>query len=603
MSDRVIRRADLSRIENNLDTLHHNVKVVHNQVSAVQQDVQVTQDNLDQLAAEFYKFVQMDLRAKQVQLSETRLVRVRQELENKYGHYSEVRRRITGILQAVDVSMVRQETINTATEELMLAAPGYWLAPALISLSSWLNDNKALLEKAMLQALRRDDEKASLFYALLCRRGGRFQASRAWLERYLSMQDPKALEREIVIVLDAYVAGVFGADARGQCVQKITSWIEELSQRVGFLEAQRDQWEKALMSKVAPRSGDEFVYLRRYSPTWHSLEYTLEGARLHQEIYDYFATLFAGEIQPVASVEAAVDGLLDKLVGQFDNEELPLRREERFLSLIIEEDGDKKSAQQRFAKEKALEEYVDFTQILTNLAILPELSQASKATQRFAVALSKNWIMAAHGDLTAKNRAQVPLNIEIEVEQWKGVTRDGCNEEELCQSVEDHLTTMRDGVLDSIKWGVKHYVVGAVGVLTGLMGLVNFDIIPLFVAVFALIFVFSEKKKMEKAKAQVRNDFSEKTENTKNIVRAALAEVLDWRSDYAKEDAKSDKVRELLSDITPEQYVLSHHDKTRVVTSKEQVTSQVTKSPLASQFPDWNLMPPNVLIRRNKRSL
>jgi chromosome segregation ATPase len=192
MSDQLIARADLrliecrlSTINENLDVVNNNVNVVSNQIAAVEQQLEATKSDLAQLTEEFRRFVRQDAMMKNVQLAETRLVKIRQELEQKYGHYEDVRRRAVGILQAVDSSLVRKETIRIATEEQLLAAPRYWLAPCLIALSAWLNDNRELAERAVMEALNRDDEKTSLFFALVARRGGRFHSSRAWLERYL----------------------------------------------------------------------------------------------------------------------------------------------------------------------------------------------------------------------------------------------------------------------------------------------------------------------------------------------------------------------------------------------------------------------------------
>lgn len=81
---------------------------------------------------------------------------MRQELEHKYGHYDEVRRRITGILQATDLAIIRKETIRTTSEELMLGAPRYWLAPALVGLMSWIVDEREIADRALSEALLRD---------------------------------------------------------------------------------------------------------------------------------------------------------------------------------------------------------------------------------------------------------------------------------------------------------------------------------------------------------------------------------------------------------------------------------------------------------------
>lgn len=202
-TERIIHLADLAFINNSLRSISNDIGVVSNQVETVGQDVANTRSELAQLQQEFLDFVAADIKAKEVALAETRQVKIRQELETKYGHYGEVRRHATGILQAADISIVRQETVKTATEGLMLAAPRYWLAPALVALAAWLSDNKELADKALAEALRRDDEKTSLFFALITRRTARANACRTWLDRYFGMQDPTHLDRQSVVLVDA----------------------------------------------------------------------------------------------------------------------------------------------------------------------------------------------------------------------------------------------------------------------------------------------------------------------------------------------------------------------------------------------------------------
>ena len=202
-------------VNDNLSVVNRNLGAVAEQVDGLNNNVEVMDSKLEQLAQDFLAFVRQDATDKELQRAMTDIIRIRQELDKKFGNYDEVRNRTTGILQAVDVSLVRKETIASCTEELMLATPKYWLAPCLIALSAWINNNKELAEKAINEALKRDDEKSSLLFALISRRGNRFNASEVWLERYLSMQDPTALERDMVVVIDAYASGLFGGDSHG----------------------------------------------------------------------------------------------------------------------------------------------------------------------------------------------------------------------------------------------------------------------------------------------------------------------------------------------------------------------------------------------------
>lgn len=48
----------------------------------------------------------------------------------------------------------------------MISTPGYWLAPCLVALAAWINDQPELAEKAIKEGIKRNDEKTSLFFAL-----------------------------------------------------------------------------------------------------------------------------------------------------------------------------------------------------------------------------------------------------------------------------------------------------------------------------------------------------------------------------------------------------------------------------------------------------
>lgn len=232
----VVVQADLSRIERNLGAIHESLGVLGGNVDTVNSNVKVVYDEIGSLAKDFHEFVMMQGKANRLQQAETRLVQIRQELEQKYGHYEIVRRTTTGILQANDLGVVRKDTISTATEELMLATPNYWLAPCLVALAAWINDQPELAEKALKEGIKRNDEKTSLFFALICRRADRKAACLKWTQRYLENQDEENLDRKTIIILDAFASGLLGADLEGVISKQMTAWLERLAEKPGFVE-------------------------------------------------------------------------------------------------------------------------------------------------------------------------------------------------------------------------------------------------------------------------------------------------------------------------------------------------------------------------------
>lgn len=446
-SERVIQQADLRTIERNLGAIHSELETIDTGVANVNNNVRIVYDELGNLAKEFRDFVGVQIRANRLGQAETRLIKIRQELEKKFGHYDIVRRTTTGILQADDLGIIKKNTISNATEELMISTPGYWLAPCLVALAAWINDQPELAERALKEGIRRNDEKTSLFFALICRRANRKKACLKWVQRYLANQDEENLNRQAVIVLDAYASGLMGNDTEGIIAKQMNEWLEHLSDRDGFTEQQTAQWSEAINAKRKPINTDSYVYLKKYSRTWPVLEDILEGANLHAEILDYFIGIFEQEASNDALKEQ-LDTILTSLVTDFDEEELPYRKEEKFEQFVVDFRGDENRARQNMKLEQAaFDIHKDFTQLLTDAAMSPENAHSNSSTQKFAIALSKEWIINAYNDIIAQNRMKIPDEIEINVDTFNGKTKDGQNERELLMDFGNQVNSEKERAL------------------------------------------------------------------------------------------------------------------------------------------------------------
>lgn len=574
MDERVISAASLNVIENNLSRLANNLVQISNnvedvavRVGTVDGKVNVVSSELSALTQEFRAFVNESKRIANLADAKQNVVMLEQELEKEFGNYEIVRRHTVGILQAADIGVVKKETIENATEELMLSTPRYWLAPALIALSAWLSDNKELADKALKEAIRRDDEKTSLLFCLISRRAGRLDGSLVWLERYFSTQDPAKMERRIIVVLDAFASGLFGGDAKGICSSKIKQWLDELSSKAGFVEHQREQWQNAILAKKARIDENEFPILKEHSNTWDKLKDVLEIAETHEVIYNYFSDIFNTPMGNVASISAKVDEILDNLVENYDVEELPIRAQLRKNKLVIEENGEVDRANRKFDVEyKAYEKYDDFSQHLTNIALAPESNGALIATQKLAISLSKEWILDAHEDLTAKSRSEVPVEIEVGIDNWHGKTRDGANAEELASSLNTYIDKIKEEQLSKLKWPNGRTI--AIGVIGGIIAIATIAtiVVPLITIAIAAWLILSQKKSVEKNRNKVITDTEEFRESSQVILNGFLAEVVDYRRLYSVKDKESEKVVDLLKEISPEQFItVQNNSKVRQV--------------------------------------
>ncbi len=562
MAERVIQQANLDAIENNLGTIHRDLKTLDSGIGNVNKNVKVVYDEIGSLAKEFHDFISVQQRANRLNQAETRLVKIRQELEKKYGHYDIVRRTTTGILQADDLGIVKKETISTATEEMMISTPGYWLAPCLVALAAWVNDQPELAEKALKEGIKRNDEKTSLFFALVCRRADRKGACLKWIQRYLANQNEEDLDRKTVIILDAFASGLFGADTEGIISRQMNEWLEYLEDKPGFTEQQTLQWSEAINLKRKPVDTSTYIYLRKYSKTWPVLEDIMEGAHLHAEILGYLMSIFEQQ-GSTATVKEQLDEILDSLVTDFDDEELPLRKEEKFEQFIVDFGGDENRARQNMTIEQtAFETHKDFTQLLTDAAMKPETAHASVSTQKFAFALSRDWVMDAYKDIIAQNRMKIPNEIEINVDTFNDKTTDGQNENELIDRFNKLINSELDRALaQCVLSGFEKFCLyggGAIGVIGLFMltaGNTFLGLIAIIAGVGMIVNHFSKKKTIEQNIDDIKKQFETKRTNGTQIIRATLAEVVDFRIEFADKDSESQQVIDFLEQISPDQYV------------------------------------------------
>lgn len=570
--ERIISQADLSQISNSLGALHDDLRYIDNNVNSVKNNVGNVYSKIDAFIGEFREYALRQEKEQQKQKAEIRLVKIRQELEQKYGHYKDVRNKAKGIIQADDIGIVRKETISNLSEEVMIATPGYWLAPCLVALSAWINDQPELAEKALREGIKRNDEKTSLFFALICRRANRKKACLKWIRRYLEVQDEEHLNRETIIVLDAYSSGVLGVDSEGIISKQMDKWLAHLEEKAGFTERQIKQWSDAINLKRRPVDTSSYTYLKNYSPTWGQMQEALDDAALHSEMLAYFDSIFGKDVKSTA-IKEQLDEILNNLVNDYDEEEAPLRKQERVEQLTLDCDGDLERVRKKMQIEQtAFEQSKNFTQLLTDAAMKPESSHVAVSTQKFALALSKEWILSAYNDIVAKNRMNVPNEIELNLFHFSAATVDGQNEDEVLDRFNSELDFERAKALSrnnlssydraSLYGGIAIFFIG-IFMLAGGKNAITLGLIAAIAGIILMVNFFAKERKVEEKKKCVEGQYIDRRTKGCQIIRAVLAEVVDYRNELEKWDAESQKVVDYLERLTPSEYVCKTKDSGR----------------------------------------
>ncbi|WP_410597373.1 hypothetical protein [Amycolatopsis sp. lyj-23] len=442
----------VSQLADSQVALHQQQAVLQQSIGQVADAQDRTQGELLGLRAEFTEYRRRDELRHNLQVAHTEIIQVRQELETEFGHFAEVRRLATGALQALDVGIVTHGTMRQLSEELMLVTPRYWLAPALVAVAAWIRDDPDLAQKALVETTRRDNDKAALFFALVLRRHQRNEATARWLRQYTARQDPTGLSREFTVILDAVSTGAFGHESKHLVMRQLGEWYERLADDREIVDRQVDRWARLLDADRRPVD-PRYTVLPAISPTWPQLKELYEGATVHRTAEERFRAMFTGELPQSEDLRKRVDDILDGLVTGYDVEEAPLRRKEHELQEIVKADGDKTKAAKAVQTAAPLhEETVDFLTLLSNAAVGERRTGTSPGTQRFAVALAKDWIVEGAGRLEAANVAAQPAAVEFALEGWSARIDQTTGEADLVAGLAAHIDAETAAAVAKVKF-------------------------------------------------------------------------------------------------------------------------------------------------------
>jgi hypothetical protein len=557
----------VQEVSNLVIRLSEQVGSVSGQVSTVESNQQQTRTELQQLRDEFLAFVRQAESTANVQRAETRIGAIEDKIDHEFGHHKTVRRTAVGMLQAFDVGLVSEENVRMVSDQLMIQTPRYWLAPALVALASWSADDRQLCDRAVDEAFRRSPDRTSLFFALVLRRQGRSESAVRWLRHYLLAQDPAALGREFAVILEAIAQGAFGLVGRDLLDRTLAEWRAQLMDSADAQARQIKRWRDEIDTLRAPSAQGEFPRLAAVSPQWVTLDGVLSAARGQTPLLDKYKAILEREFEPSERIEDAVDDILDRLVSEYDNEELPLRRDLAFNQAVVDHDGDLGAARQTADADAAsYEETLDYLTVQTTAALNPQAIGTSPATQRLAVAACHEWFQQAHAGHTRDYRAAVPQDVQaqfgtahsvgaqtFQLPPWIGSFTQPLATLE--KALSDHWDHCTGPFVDALAYPWLKKAAPLIAVVAGIL-LVFVGIFPGFAfgaaAIVGIVWglvLYNGSQTAKRNQDAARELLARAKTESLHHLRAASAELTDWYEKFQAADRIEARVRELIATL------------------------------------------------------
>ena len=528
----VLSAANLEIIEKNLGNLANNVGTVNANVEHVDSKVNKVTDSVRTIEEEIKNFM-VEIRGTTIVANAKQTITMDQdEINKQYGHYDSVRRKINGIFQATDINSIKKSTIENISEQVIIDTPNYWLAPALVAICAWFNDNKDLANRALKEAMTRDDEKTSLLFCLIHLRAGRKETAIRWLKRYLDMQDPTKMENKIITILDAITNATFDAEARTLCLRKVGKWFQELESQPEYKDIQVDRWTNYINSFVNKEDEQSFYYIKNNTNQHENVLKILDVTKSEKNILNELRNIIKEENGPKISREAEIDKIINMLVFNYENDELELRKDIAKNKLIIEENGNVTKALERFKEtEYAYLKATDFYSQLSNVVMENKFIKPTVNTRKMAMALSKNFILEAYNKNIHNNVQNENLNIEIHINTWTNNTTDGSNEKELVADLEKHIDNETESDIFGKKlFDTKMMLISIIAVILAVI--IGITLNPLIAAIIVIGALFADGymffMNYTERENKIKQREARKT-NEKAILLNTIAEIVDFK--------------------------------------------------------------------------
>ena len=520
---------ELARLGNKVDALGSHVSSVESQISEVR-------DDLAALRNDFLTMMEEQRRASALEQAATELVSVRQEMERKFGNYGVVRNTMVGILQATDAALVRKATISTVSEELMISTPDYWLAPVLVALAAWINNNRDLAERAIAEAVRRDNEHSSLAIALICRRNHRTGTCYEWLARYFSTQNAAKIDMDSMVYIDAYVNGIFGPDEKHLCDDYMTRWIGQIqSQTPQFEEKQSQSWAEYFRTYETD-GGSKYPALKAVVKEFGYIDKYLGKINAIEKISTGFEGIRNAEIDSRTLAEQ-VDSHLMELVNSDDPKERQLREEEEYLLAVKACEGDVTQARRMVnqRRQEKREQTVSIVEQMTRVA--RDKSRGVDHHKKTALRFLGGYINDGFARYRDEEMPDFPQEVTLELDGWSGRATTGDEAAALKSDYATFMEGQKAAELAELQRKTEPKNLKVVAMVCAVAGIVFFFInatlgIALLLAAAACFVTLKGKEKARvKGTEEIAAKYGAKTEDGAKEIDLALGQ---WKAAKAE---------------------------------------------------------------------
>jgi hypothetical protein len=401
----------VSALQSRISGLETKVSHLGRRVDGLETSVMNAIDELQQTVNKFITEYQKD---RTVQNAYNELAEAKRQLEQDFGRYTEVRELAAGIIHIVDSGFISRSVILDVTERLAIRTPRYWLAPAILAVAAWLDDDRDRYFDAINSALALDPSKTALFVTLLLRHQARTEVMRQWIGSYLAELDPVNLPPDFAVVIEAVAGGTLGPDSAPQLARRMGDWYKYAARSRDVEAEEIGQWQRNLLSLAAAGNyAEQFPVLAQSSPTWELLQNRYEANTAIEAADQHFRRRFDDGAEVPADLDEKIGLLLKHLAEDPAPAEEQILRKIRRAEAVIETRDDTAAERRVAADEADRTRALNILSLVTRAAFPAGRKQPPTMTELLTIMLSKRFIGEAAENVHDKHQRIDTVHINL----------------------------------------------------------------------------------------------------------------------------------------------------------------------------------------------
>ena len=497
------------------------------------------------------------------------------EFDKRYQYRDDVRNKILGIIQSLDINVIKKSTIENLRDDSLINNHNYWLSSSLVSLCSWYTNNKEMAYIALESAIKYNDQKTSLLFSLIHLYAKKYDGAIKWFDRYLELQDPLKTEGIFVLVVDLITSGVLGNEGTTKFLNKINEWTRELDKIDHIYNKQVSFWENYFSNIITNKDISISSYISDYVLEASELKDKLILSKCYSEFIQKFKNIYDKKNYDVISFEKKIEKIIGNLIYDYDYDEYELKKDIIKNKLIVNENGNVEEALKKFKNNNSviLNEVDDLYTIITNIALNETENNylLTINTRKVCLGLCKKYILTGYNNVIKKYFNNKELNFTIMIDDWTGITKNGSNEKELQTYLEEFYLNKNKQNLKEDKLFNREMLIAIIIGLIGTIILYKIPILSIIILLSTIIFCICQMYIINKKNSEKKEKVNIMIQENKKLLNKIIIEIVDFCLMYNENNINIDDFSDYINKYNPNDFIITNSDERNIIIDRKEI--------------------------------